>query len=307
VLGAAWQHDTYENDAAGAEYSHQAPAMFAQYDLALGPHATISTSARLERLDTYGTAFSPRFSALYRPGAWTLRASGGVGRAIPSPLIEDTESIGLSRITIADALEPEGGASGTLDVVRTFSRVSFGVTGFASRIVDPLEVRVREGRLELGNAAAPIRTRGVEFLARYGHEPFAVTLSHVELHATEGGDAGRRAVPLQPARSTGIVSMWEEEDRGRAGLELYYTGAQQLDDDPFRDRSPAYLIVGALVEWHVGRARVFVNGENLGGTRLSRYSPFVRPSRAADGRWTIDAWAPLEGRVINGGVRIAIR
>jgi len=22
-----------------------------------------------------------------------------------------------------------------------------------------------------------------------------------------------------------------------------------------------------------------------------------------DGRWTVDAWAPLDGRVINGGVR----
>jgi iron complex outermembrane receptor protein len=27
------------------------------------------------------------------------------------------------------------------------------------------------------------------------------------------------------------------------------------------------------------------------------------PSRAVDGRWTVDVWAPLEGRVINGGVR----
>ena len=27
-------------------------------------------------------------------------------------------------------------------------------------------------------------------------------------------------------------------------------------------------------------------------------------SRAPDGRWTVDAWAPLEGRVVNGGVRV---
>jgi outer membrane receptor for ferrienterochelin and colicins len=24
-----------------------------------------------------------------------------------------------------------------------------------------------------------------------------------------------------------------------------------------------------------------------------------------DGRWTVDAWAPLEGRVINGGLRVS--
>ena len=101
--------------------------------------------------------------------------------------------------------------------------------------------------------------------------------------------------------------MWEEEDRGRIGVEVYYTGAQRLDDDPFRSESPAYVITGALIEWNIGRARVFVNGENLGNTRLTAYSPFIRPSRAADGRWTIDAWAPLEGRTINAGVRLAIR
>jgi len=30
----------------------------------------------------------------------------------------------------------------------------------------------------------------------------------------------------------------------------------------------------------------------------------IRPDRAADGRWTVDAWAPLEGRNINGGLRV---
>jgi hypothetical protein len=25
---------------------------------------------------------------------------------------------------------------------------------------------------------------------------------------------------------------------------------------------------------------------------------------AIDGRWTVDAWAPLDGRVVNGGVRV---
>jgi len=29
------------------------------------------------------------------------------------------------------------------------------------------------------------------------------------------------------------------------------------------------------------------------------------PARAPDGRWTVDAWAPLDGFVANGGVRVA--
>jgi outer membrane receptor for ferrienterochelin and colicins len=46
-----------------------------------------------------------------------------------------------------------------------------------------------------------------------------------------------------------------------------------------------------------------VNAENLGNVRQTRWDPLLRPSRRPDGRWTVDAWAPLDGLVVNGGVR----
>jgi iron complex outermembrane receptor protein len=49
---------------------------------------------------------------------------------------------------------------------------------------------------------------------------------------------------------------------------------------------------------------VFVNFENLGDVRQTRYDPLLLPSEGRGGRWTTDAWAPLEGRTINGGVRV---
>jgi outer membrane receptor for ferrienterochelin and colicins len=48
---------------------------------------------------------------------------------------------------------------------------------------------------------------------------------------------------------------------------------------------------------------VFLNAENLTDRRLTRVDPLLLPSRAADGRWTTDALGPLDGRVINFGVR----
>jgi len=49
---------------------------------------------------------------------------------------------------------------------------------------------------------------------------------------------------------------------------------------------------------------VFLNAENLTGARQTRFDPLLLPAQAPDGRWTTDAWAPLEGRVINAGVRL---
>jgi len=58
------------------------------------------------------------------------------------------------------------------------------------------------------------------------------------------------------------------------------------------------------MDWAIGTLRIFVNAENLGDVRQTREHPLVRPARHPDGRWTVDAWAPLEGRTLNAGVRI---
>jgi iron complex outermembrane receptor protein len=64
------------------------------------------------------------------------------------------------------------------------------------------------------------------------------------------------------------------------------------------------VILGLLVERRWGSFSLFVNGENLTGVRQSTWGPILLPERGVDGRWTVDAWAPLEGRVVNGGVRV---
>ena len=98
--------------------------------------------------------------------------------------------------------------------------------------------------------------------------------------------------------------MAESEGVGRVGLEFYYTGRQRLDVNPYREESKPYVIVGLLAERRSGRLRVFVNGENLTAVWQTRWDPLLRPTRAVDGRWAVDAWAPLDGRTINGGVRL---
>ena len=70
--------------------------------------------------------------------------------------------------------------------------------------------------------------------------------------------------------------------------------------------SRPYALVGVLAERRFGGIRLFVNAENLGNIRQTKYAPLVRPTRRPDGRWTVDAWAPLDGFVVNGGVRLVL-
>ena len=115
----------------------------------------------------------------------------------------------------------------------------------------------------------------------------------------------RDEVPLTPEHSAGLVAVWEREDVGRVGFEWYLTGTQRLDDEIYASRSNAYPYFGALAERKFGRLRLFVNFENLGNQRQTKYGSLLRPTRRFNGRWTVDAWAPLDGFVVNGGFRIS--
>ena len=89
----------------------------------------------------------------------------------------------------------------------------------------------------------------------------------------------------------------------RAGVELYYSSRQLLDDDSYREQSKPYLYIGALAERAFGAVRVFANAENLLDVRQTDWDPLVRPFMGRGGRWTNDVWAPLDGFVVNAGIR----
>jgi iron complex outermembrane receptor protein len=150
----------------------------------------------------------------------------------------------------------------------------------------------------------PTTNVGLELLGTLRRAPFALTATYTYVRARETIDGVQENVPLTPRHSAGIVGMWEKEDAGRVGLEWYYTGRQALEENPYRTVSEPYVILGLLAEQQFGRVRLFVNGENLIGVRQTRWDPLLRPTRAPDGRWTVDAWAPLEGRNVNGGLRV---
>jgi iron complex outermembrane receptor protein len=308
VLGAALQHDRYDaTDVSGFDFEHIVPALFAQDEVTLAPWLTLAASARLDLHSEYGAFAAPRLSALVRPGAWVIRASGGGGYFTPTPFTEETEAVGLGRLEPYGELDIERAWSGMLDIGREVGPWELNATLFGSRIHDALAVRdAAAGRLELFNQAGAVRTWGTELLARYQLEPIHLTATHVYTRSTEPSPsgAGRREVPLTPRHTFGVVGAWEDEDRGRIGAELYFTGRQELEDNPYRSRSAPYFVVGFLVERRIGPARFFLNAENLLDARQTGYDRLVLPAQSPDGRWITDVWAPLEGRAVNGGLRI---
>jgi outer membrane receptor for ferrienterochelin and colicins len=108
LAGVAIQADSYRSDAfPGFDYSFTVPAVFAQVEHDVRDNLTFAASGRIDAHSEYGTRFSPRLSALYRPGPWTFRGSVGGGFYAPTPLVEETEANGLSRLEPLGKLEAE--------------------------------------------------------------------------------------------------------------------------------------------------------------------------------------------------------
>jgi outer membrane receptor for ferrienterochelin and colicins len=305
VAGAAVEYDAYRPiDLPQFTHSFTIPGVFAQDDVEITRWLSVSASARVDHHSEYGTFISPRIAGLLRAGGWASRLSLGTGFFGPSALTEETEAAGLSRLSIPQPLRAEEGRSASFDITRTDGPLSFTVTLFASRVRHPIDVERSRGFV-LINATEPTTNTGGELLGTFRREPFAVTATYAYVRARESESDGLTLdAPLTPRHSAGVVGMWEREDVGRVGLEVYYTGIQRLEANPHATESEPYVIVGLLAERQFGRWRVFVNGENLTNVRQTRWQPLLRSDQAPDGRWTVDAWAPLEGRNVNGGLRV---
>ena len=308
VAGLAYQSDAYDSDTFPVfDYNYDAPAIFAQVDQDLPADISFAASVRWDDHGEYGDQLSPRVSLLYRPGPWTVRGSWGRGFYAPTPFIEETEAAGLSRLDPLTGLDAETAETVALDIGYAAGAFETGLTFFGSDIEDAVRLQtVAADRVQLFNQRGVTQTRGIEAMLRWRQGPYAVTASYLYLDADEPlvSAPGDRTVPLTPRHSAGIVAMWEEHDRGRVGLELYYTGKQSLADNPYRNQSEPYLHIGLLGEIVLGRYRLFLNLENLLDVRQTKEDPLLRPSRAPSGLWTVDAWAPLEGFIANTGLRI---
>jgi outer membrane receptor for ferrienterochelin and colicins len=310
LVGVALQSEKFKSDTfAQFDYSYQVPGLFSQLDYEASDDISMSLSARTDWHSEYGTQVSPRVSLLYSPENWTIRGAYGQGFFAPSPFIEDIDEAGLSRLAPLENLEEERASTASIDISYVLGSVETSLTLFASDIENVTELDVINGvsdkRVRLVNAAGETEISGAELLLRYRWRDIKFTGSYLYTDATKEGDSSvnRVALALTPQHSAGLVVMWEEHGSHLLGFEAYYTGTQQLENNPYRDRSQPYWHLGLLGQITIGQVSFFVNAENLLNVRQTKEDSLVLPEQAPSGRWTTDIWSRNDGFTVNAGLR----
>ena len=93
--------------------------------------------------------------------------------------------------------------------------------------------------------------------------------------------------------------LYETEGKWTAGYELYYTGTQYDEEYNLKQ---SYWIMGIMAMRHFQKFSVFINFENFTNVIQSNFEPLVLPPY--NNPSFPDIWAPSDGFVFNGGIRI---
>jgi outer membrane receptor for ferrienterochelin and colicins len=285
-------------DALPTTYVSTRGGLFLHDDFTAAPWLVLSGRVRLDHHNLYSLLFSPSGSVLFRGEKWQARVSASQGYFTPRPLTEEMEAAGLARMTFEEQYEKETARSFSADVMHKTSAGDLTFTVFRTQIDDP--ALVDRSTYTLRTESDPVVAQGVEISGTARRAAFSLTGNYLFANTRQGGG---EALALTPRHSVGLIAA-VAGTRGRISVDVSVTGEQRLDANPYRFASEPYTLVGVLGEYRFGRLGLFVTAENLTDVRQTDWDPIVRPLRDVDGRYTVDAWAPLAGRLISGGFRI---
>lgn len=309
VIGVDLRTDRFaqsDGDSPTLDYSHQSVGVFSQSTWDVSEVLDLETGLRADAHSAYGIHVLPRVNMLVRPYYLTsIRFGGGLGYAVPTPFIEEAESHGYRgvRPINPDSVHAEHSIGANADVSHGVRLgpiyANLNQAFYVTRISNALLPVFDSGTITFANADTPTISRSAETTARFSYDHFTLFLGYVYLNATHDVNSEQQQIPLTATHRTYSVLMWEEHDRGRIGLEAYYTGKQLLPDGT---ESRGYWILGALAQWQFGPFTVFANAENILDSRQTRYAPLVISPR--DNPTFAPVWAPVDGFVLNAGVMI---
>ena len=130
------------------------------------------------------------------------------------------------------------------------------------------------------------------------HASIEPTVANVEQH--QNGTV--TDFPLVAKHRLNNVLMYEKEEKFWVGLEAYYYSPQKLSTG---ETGQSYWIMGLMSEKKFGeKFSIFLNFENFLDTRQTRFDQIYTGS--LNDPQFLDIYAPVDGFVVNGGVKIKL-
>ncbi len=313
ILGLNLWTDTFDQSEGAngnpLDFSDLTFGMFAQNTTPLNSLFTLETGFRLDIHNEYGLFPLPRISLLAEPSEQlTFRLGGGLGYKTPTVFTEDAERIQFRNILPLDTnnLEEERSTGANFDINYRFPItreliLSSNVLFFYTRIDDPLVLTPSGSNFEYTQPNGFVDTKGVEVNLKWSYKDLKLFVGYTHANVQQHYNGQVTQFPLVAEHRLNNVLMYEKHGDFWIGLEAYYFSPQKLGDG---STGESYWITGLMTEKKIlEQLSVFLNFENFLDTRQTAFDTIYTGS--IDDPQFRDIYAPVDGFVVNGGVKLS--
>jgi iron complex outermembrane receptor protein len=292
----------------GADQNYVTFGAFVQNTWKTTDKISLESGFRYDYQNTFGHFLLPRFSVLMKiHRSLTIRAGGGMGYKTPTIFTEDAERLQFKNVLPVDEnkVKAEKSIGTNFDInYRTAltKHLVFTMNSllFYTRVDRPIKLEAQEDDFyEFIQMNGYTDTKGVETNIKltYDHIKLFIGYTFADVHEHFNGEL--KILPLVARHRLNNVLFYEVEDELRVGLEGYYFSPQKLNDGGTgRD----YWIFGLMIEKMWEDYSLFINFENFLDTRQTKFGTIYNGT--ITNPQFKDIYAPLDGFVINGGVKI---
>ena len=314
IYGLNFLSDQFKQDkkdtAVPVNYNQNTVGAFVQNTFNASNKITFETGLRGDYQNNYGFVLLPRFSALLKANAhFTFRLGSGLGYKTPNVFTEDAERIQFKNVLPIDVsnAKTERSYGGNFDInyrVMLFdNNISFSINQlfFYTRIRDPLVLTLRPNNYYAYlQPEGFIDTKGFETNIKLVYKNLKLFIGYTFADVQEHY-ATVNTYPLVAKNRLNNVLVYEIENKFKAGLEAYYYSPQQLNDGA---TGKSYWLTGFMAEKIWDHFSIYINFENFTDTRQTKFDTIY--TGTITNPIFRDIYAPLDGFVINGGIKIKL-
>lgn len=292
------------------DYNQTTFGAFVQNSFRATDWLQLETGLRTDYVIDYGAVFLPRVSALFQiANGLTSRVGGGFGYKTPTIFTEESERIQYQNVMPIDdntnKLERSYGANADINYRTNIGddwTFSINHLFFYTYLDNPLLLQnITANTYQFINSSGYIHTKGTETNIKIGYDDFKLFLGYTFTDTRLIENVTNTENPLTPKHRINSVLMYEIEDKWKIGLEAYYFSPQKLNDGT---TGKDYVICGFMAEKIWERFSLYINFENFLDTRQTRFDNIY--TGTITNPVFKDIYAPLDGFVINGGIKFRL-
>jgi outer membrane receptor for ferrienterochelin and colicins len=290
-------------------YHYNTVGSFLQNTWSPSETVSLESGLRADYTNPYGIIFLPRLSLLVHfSDGFTSRIGGGFGYKLPTIFTEESEERQFQNILPLNQqkVNVERSKGGNIDFTYKVAfdevRVTINPLFFYTRINHPLVLNTTSNNQnEFLNANGYTDSKGMDLSIRATLDAVKFFTGYSYTIAQNHFNGNKTFYPLAPKHKLHFDLVYEMEGKLRIAFESYYTSAQKLSDG---SSGRSYWLLGALIEKSWKNFSLFINGEDLNDVRQTKWSSIFNGT--VNNPVFKDIYTPLEGRTINGGIKIKL-